>query len=271
MMGELNKLPYYKIKGEKMLNNTRLKTIYSKIQTKLFYMIPEKWEKIFLYASIVDNSSYSQKSEMFFYYYPKGLLKKNPINVYEIPSIFNVEEKLYMKLVDELYEAIKELRNEFEDAGEKLWSNLTISIENLQFNIEYSYENIEKSTYSNYDRHIIWQYKYLQVPLERFSKRDRQMIEKYLVKENLENYEKKKYTQPMYKNNVHNIIEYDKEEKNEENQNFYFDKEEKLDKYEQYKRQKAKLQIQIEDNENIINNEINDNSENRNKNQILKY
>ena len=52
---------------------------------------------------------------MFFYYYPKGILKKNPVNVYEIPTKFNIDEDSYSKLVNNLYETIKLLRKEFEN------------------------------------------------------------------------------------------------------------------------------------------------------------
>ena len=45
----------------------------------------------------------------------------------------------------------------------------------------YDYENLSK--YSDYDRHLIWQYKYLDLPIERLSKKYRQMIEKYIMQE----------------------------------------------------------------------------------------
>lgn len=37
-----------------MISLSEEKKIYSEIQKKLFYIIPEKWESVFLYASIVD-------------------------------------------------------------------------------------------------------------------------------------------------------------------------------------------------------------------------
>ena len=61
------------------------KLIYSEIQKKLFYIIPEKWESIFLYASIIDVPRGRPKGEMYFYYFPKGIIKKKPVNCYEIP------------------------------------------------------------------------------------------------------------------------------------------------------------------------------------------
>ena len=76
-----------------MLNHTKkVKEIYEDIQRKLFYMIPEKWEKLYLYSSVIDMPKKVQNGELFFYYIPKGIFKKNPVNVYEIPSKFNLED-----------------------------------------------------------------------------------------------------------------------------------------------------------------------------------
>lgn len=252
-----------------MLNGVKIKSIYSKIQNQLFYMIPEKWDRIYLYASIVEKINNLETGEMFFYYYPKGILKKNPVNVYEIPSKFNVDENAYMKLVNQLYETIKLLRKEFEKEEERLWSNLTISIENLKFHVEYNYENLERSSYSNYDRHIIWQYKYLDLSMERLSKRDRKMLETYLLEEQFENRETKKHTENMYQKNVHNIVEYDKERKEyeeleETKQEEIKPQERHLDKYELYKLKKE------EEKQKEISNVI-ENQETKKKNQILNF
>lgn len=38
-----------------MLNHTKkIKEIYEVIQKMIFYMIPEKWDKLYLYSSIID-------------------------------------------------------------------------------------------------------------------------------------------------------------------------------------------------------------------------
>lgn len=242
-----------------MKNTPRIKSLYTKIQTQLFYMIPEKWDRIYLYASIVEKANNIQTGEMFFYYFPKGILKRNPINVYEIPYIYNIDEESYNILANKLYETIKELRREFEKEGLKLWSNLTISIVNLKFNIEYDYEDLSTSKYTNEERHIIWNYKYLDFQIERLSKKDRKMLENYLIEEKLLNKEVGTYSEGMYNVKVHNIIEYNREEYNSNNDNSELDKSKakigttikkkdkeldfetrhkKIDKYELYKRQK---------------------------------
>lgn len=270
-----------------MKNTPRIKSIYAKIQTQLFYMIPEKWDKIYLYASIVEKVNNIQTGEMFFYYYPKGILKRNPINVYEIPYIYNIDEEAYNTLTNKLYETIKELRKEFEKEGLKLWSNLTISIENLKFNIEYDYEDLYASKYTNEERHIIWNYKYLNFPIERLSKKDRKMLENYLIEEKLLNKEVGTYSEGMYNFKVHNIIEYNKEEYSSNNEESKIDNEikttittatkkkdeeldfetkhKKLDKYEIYKRQK---EANKKENKKNIDNDI---KKQESRNQILNF
>ncbi len=226
-----------------MLNTPKLRGLYAEIQSQLFYMIPEKWESIYLYASVIDRLGKLQSGEMFFYYFPKGILKKNPVNVYEVPSRFNLNEEAYLKLADNLYHTIQTLRKEFEQMGEKLWSNMTLSIVDAKLSIEYHYENLLNSSYSNYDRHIIWMCKYLQYPIERLSKKDRAMLLEYEQEQDFKNEEIQVYTEGMYHKKVHNSIEYDKSEVEIPEAKEKKKKEEKekvaLDPYEAYKQRKA--------------------------------
>lgn len=190
-----------------MLTTSNIRDKYEKIQKQLYYMIPEKWDRVYLYASVVDHFNGLQTGEMFFYYFPKSIIKKNPINVYEVPSKFNIDEKSYLKLAEKLYSEIKELRKEQIEAGEKKWSNLTISIENFKFNVEYHYENLQDTKYTSYDRHLIWRYKYLDIPLSSYTKKERKMIEEYL-NQNTHKNNSNTYQEGIYKKPVSNIIEY---------------------------------------------------------------
>ena len=69
---------------------------------------------------------------MYFYFMPRGILKRKFINVYEVPNKYNIEEEEYLKLVELLYDEIKELREEFRKTNQKVWSNLTISIKMIE-------------------------------------------------------------------------------------------------------------------------------------------
>src|SRR5699024_6278249 len=132
-----------------MIQNSEIRSVYSELQKQLFYLIPEKWDRIYLYASVEEKMLGLETGEMFFYYFPKGILKKNPINVYEIPNRFNLNEEEYIKLVEKLYKQIKKIWLIFKKANHRIWTNLTIRIEGLKFEVEYNYENFTSTKYSN--------------------------------------------------------------------------------------------------------------------------
>ena len=195
-----------------MLQTTRkIKEIYEDIQRKIFYMIPEKWDEVYLYASVIERFGNVETGELFFYYVPKGILRKNPINVYEIPSKFNLEESEYLRLVEILYDKIKELRNEYKKIEEgKTWSNLTITIKDLKFLVEYDYEDLQNSEFDSYQRHIIWRSKYLDMGIEKVSKDEREILKRYLNGEkNLIRTES--YEEGIYIKDIKNMVDFDTE------------------------------------------------------------
>lgn len=192
-----------------MLVNSKIIELYEKIRNTLFYMIPERWDSIYLYATVISREKSEETGEMFFYYFPKGILKKNPINVYQIPQRFNIEEKQYLKLTDELYDLIRKLRRAYIRYEQINWSNITISIKNVNFLVEYNCENLLSSKYTSSDRIAIWQYRYLNFPLERFDKEQRQIIQNYMEEKVKGLHEEKTYSDSFYKPHIHNNIQYD--------------------------------------------------------------
>ena len=199
-------------------------------------MIPEKWGSVYLYASIIDRMYQMPIGEMFFYYIPKGILKRAPVNVYEIPSKFNIDEKYYLKLVKNLYGSIEQLRNEYKKNNLRIWTNLTIIIENFKFKVIYNYEPLDDSEYSSHDRHIIWKYKYLKPDIHTFSKKERKVIEKYLVNSIFEREKEEIYEESVYKKILGNTLNYNQ---------LKFEKPLELDIMEEF-----------EENRKIANNQI---------------
>ena len=195
-----------------MLKHTKkIKEMYEDIQRRIFYMIPEKWDRMYLYASVSDLIDGHQTGELFFYYIPKGIFKKNPVNVYEIPQKFNLDEKEYLKLVNILYQKIVELREEFKKVEiVQTWTNLTMKIEGIQFKVEYDYEDLSKSKFSSYERHIIWRYNYLGIKEEQLNKKERGIIERYLIGEKVVR-RRERYEAGIYIKNIKNIVDYDTE------------------------------------------------------------
>lgn len=156
-----------------------IRQMHEEIEQKIFLMLPERWNKLYLYASVVDHFNKLQTGEMFFYYFPKGLLSKNPINVYEVPSKFSIDETQYVRLADDLYNSIKKLRNKQIENGEKRWSEITIAIENLKYKVIYGYEDLSRKQLDMSAKRIIWTYRYLKLPYESFNKKEREIIDEY--------------------------------------------------------------------------------------------
>ena len=148
-----------------------VRNIYINIQTSLIKLIPENWTEIYLYASVLS----SRKGEMYFYYMPKKIIKANPINCYEVPSKFGLDEELYNKHLKELYDVIKFLHSN----SSRKWTNVTIIIKDGFFTIEYHYNNLLKSRYTDEQRRIDWCHKYLHTPKESLSLKNQRLINTY--------------------------------------------------------------------------------------------
>lgn len=192
-----------------MLRTTKnMKEKYEKIQNYLFSLIPEKWDEIYLYASVVTGMKNAQTGELFFYYLPKGILKKRAINVYEVPQRFNINEEQYLKIVEELYNCIKELKQDFVDTEQELWTNITISIKNGRFKIEYNYDALPSNDYENNANHVIWRYKYLKTGGD--NKEERRILDEYFSNKKITKNEI--YEIGIYLKTDNNIVTFDKED-----------------------------------------------------------
>lgn len=257
--------------------------IYASLQKQLYYLIPEKWDKICLYASVMEQIMSLETGELFFYYLPKGILKKNWLNVYEIPAEFNLNEEEYIKLVEKLYNTIKELREVYKKQGVRIWSNVTIRMEGIKFEIEFDYENLTYSPYSNIERHIIWKYKNLDLPLESFTRKERKLILKYLNEYVEDENQKEIYTESIYKRPIKNVIDYNKERnpvdiyiQESEKQRLEEEKKQKIEE-QRYtyirKEKKSSKKISVKEQKNKKSNDLEQNEAQKNivKSQILNH
>lgn len=191
-----------------MINNTKkIKELYENIQRKLFNIVPGKWDELYLYASIIERLGKVQVGEMYFYFMPRGILKRKFINVYEVPNKYNIEEEEYLKLVELLYDEIKELREEFRKTNQKVWSNLTISIKNDRIIYTFCYDNLLGGQDEYYDHHIYWRKKYLHI--EPCGKKEEKALNKYLSTRNLEVPKSDEYITGIYLKRQVNVVKYD--------------------------------------------------------------
>ena len=148
-----------------------VKNIYAKIQKLLIGLVPENWKSIYLYASVLNGKN----GEMYFYYFPKKIIKSKPVNCYEVPDRFGIDEVAYMNGLKKLYNYIKALNG----YSFPRWTNLTITIENNTFTIQFKYNDLLKSQYTDEQRRVVWSNTYLKIPTESLSVTDKALIDTY--------------------------------------------------------------------------------------------
>lgn len=146
-------------------------SLYNDISTSLDKLIPENWDKVCLYASVIDG----REGEMYFYYFPKKIIKAKPINCYEIPGKFGMDENEYNEVLFKLYEKIRRIKW----ITKENWTNATIIIDKKLFTIEYHYNNLVHSQYTDEERHLVWKYKYLGLSIESLNKCEQDLVMHY--------------------------------------------------------------------------------------------
>ena len=188
--------------------------IASQIQELIYYIIPEKWKNIELYISMPDMCI--RKGEMFFYYLPNSIFKRQYINCYEVPYMFNISEKEYSDIMSKLYNKFMILKEELNKNNrnvEEIYVHITKDkyvMEIATDDIILKKNDIRKNMlmlYSSYENHIIWRYINLNIlPDER---RDKEIIRKYL---NSEYYtlEKELIEFEVINQNIKSIIDFEK-------------------------------------------------------------
>ena len=234
---------------------------YMQIQNHLFEIIPESWKTVFLHTSIIDIPNQIPKGELFVYYIPKGLLKRKPVNCYEVPSLFDIDEEEYSRYIISLYNVIKHLRDNYKKFRKQKFTTIDIMCSNKKFVVKYGFEDLLNSNYSQEERHLIWRYENLQIDLDSLNRNDRKILEYYIqeskvsLPKKVEIVETEVYERPSqatidYESSLtlDEILARDKEQKRLE--------EKKRKKEEKRKRKKQLDLLEQDDTESFINNEI---------------
>lgn len=153
------------------MNTEDMEKLYKKIGSQLDSIIPESWDKVLLYSAVTEWSN-----RTYFYYYSHGA--KIPIYSLDIKDMYDVGKEEVNDKLDQLYEYLDELWNQFKDNKQEQWTNLTFELEsNGEFNINYCYGNLEE--YDEYEQQVIWEYEKLGMLPCKNRKRDAEIIEEY--------------------------------------------------------------------------------------------
>ena len=188
--------------------------IASQIQELIYYIIPEKWKNIELYVSMPD--SRIRKGELFFYYLPNSIFKRQYINCYEVPYMFNISEKEYSDIMSKLYNKFMILKEELNKNNRQV-EEIYVHIAKEKYvyeiatdNVRIRKENVEGnmlSLFSSYENHIIWRYLNLNILPD--DKKEKNIITRYLntVFPNLEN---EKISFDIIDENIKSIVDFEK-------------------------------------------------------------
>ena len=159
--------------------------IASQIQELIYYIIPEKWKNIELYVSMPD--SRIRKGELFFYYLPNSIFKRQYINCYEVPYMFNISEKEYSDIMSKLYNKFMILKEELNKNNrqiEEIYVHITkekyvyeIATDNVRLRKE-NIENNMLNLFTSYENHIIW--RYLNLGIFPDDRKEKEIIGRYL-------------------------------------------------------------------------------------------
>ncbi|MBC6309515.1 DUF600 family protein [Listeria sp. FSL L7-1582] len=134
------------------MDTTRMEELYQEIATEINLIIPEQWSEVLLYSEVEEHSDAT-----FFYYYPMG--KTTPIYSLDIEDIEGVDVDNGLSNLSDL---LRKLWNEFIVNKQESWKSLNFTLNSKgKFNIQYSYEDLEKDGYDYVDRVTIWEYEKL--------------------------------------------------------------------------------------------------------------
>lgn len=188
--------------------------IASQIQELIYYIIPEKWKNIELYISMPDMGI--RKGEMFFYYLPNSIFKRQYINCYEVPYMFNISEKEYSDIMSKLYNKFMILKEELNKNNRNV-EEIYVHITKTNYMMEIATDNIVLKKkdirrnmlmlYSSYENHIIWRYLNLNILPD--EKKEKEIITRYL---NSEYYtlEKEIIEFDIIDENIKSIVDFEK-------------------------------------------------------------
>ena len=188
--------------------------IASQIQELIYYIIPEKWKNIELYISMPDMGI--RKGEMFFYYLPNSIFKRQYINCYEVPYMFNISEKEYSDIMSKLYNKFMILKEELNKNNrnvEEIYVHITKDkyvMEIATDDIILKKNDIRKNMlmlYSSYENHIIWRYINLNILPD--EKKEKEIITRYLNSEYY-NLEKEIIEFDIIDENIKSIVDFEK-------------------------------------------------------------
>lgn len=135
-----------------------MEQIYQEVADILVKMIPESWRDIFLYAEMGE-----RYRELFFYYFPD--IRNIPVSSLEMADLFKLDEQLFERLEDQLYDAFLRLHQEFILNGQEIWTTVTFRL-NHEGKMKAKFDYDDLSSISSAEKQTRWEMEYLDSQLQ---------------------------------------------------------------------------------------------------------
>lgn len=156
------------------METSKMEKLYQNISDKVGSMIPEEWNKVYFYGEILNDS----RTVYFFY---NRASDGKIIYSHDIPSVYKVDKRLYLKALRELSMIVNELHTEYDENNENSWKNITFVFgRNGQFDMKFGYDDFSQGEYNLTDLKMIWMYEVLGTEPE--DEVDKQKLELYKEK-----------------------------------------------------------------------------------------
>ena len=131
----------------------KLNKMYQEIANKINEMIPAEWEQVYTKAYIDDEGG-----EVLFYYTKPG---NNDLHYYtNIPRDYNVSEKIFSDLWDDLFGLFDKLRENFKGDNQEPWTSCEFDFNNEgKLNVAFGYIDWKNSEFGPMARKNYYKYK----------------------------------------------------------------------------------------------------------------
>ena len=122
------------------------------IANKIQDILPQGWKKVVFYAEVTDDSY-----EMFYYAFTSESDK--PIQCYDLPELYEINEDQIDAIFEEIYEPLREERSSLVSEGKEAWTNYTLILtEDGHFKVDYDFTSLEDG---GYEYRKSWKNKYI--------------------------------------------------------------------------------------------------------------
>ena len=159
----------------------KLNEMYQEIANKISDMIPVEWDKVYTKAYIDD-----QGGEVFFNFIQSD---SNDIHYYtSIPDDYNVSERIFDELSDELWENFDRLRELFIENNQEPWTSCEFDFNNEgKLNVSFDYIDWKNSGFGQISRDYYYEYKKFGIiPELDYAKKEIKDIEKFIKEQEKE-------------------------------------------------------------------------------------